>query len=313
VTQIKVGVDSSKAWLDAWIAPDHSLRCANTPEGIADLAGFVRAHAGGDALVVLESSGGCEKLAFVQLWADGISCAIINPRQARAFAEAMGYLEKTDRIDAQMLARFADARRLGPTPPPGEDQARLETITARLRQVTRDIIVQKQRRSATTDPLTLEQIGEALALFECQARRLATMIAQLIEQDPLWRAFDETIRSLKGLADRAVAYLVADLPELGTLSNKAIVKLVGLAPIANDSGRRNGKRRVRGGRASVRSILFLVADIARRYDTSLAHFREKLLAAGKPKMVVRIALARKLLVKLNAKMRDKRKQLASAN
>ena len=185
MTQIKVGVDSSKAWLDAWIAPDHSLRCANTPEGIADLAGFVRAHAGDDALVVLESSGGCEKLAFVQLWADGISCAIINPRQARAFAEAMGYLEKTDRIDAEVLARFADARRLGPTPPPSEGQARLETITARLRQVTRDIIVQKQRRSATTDPLALEQIGEALALFERQARQLATMIAELIEQDLL--------------------------------------------------------------------------------------------------------------------------------
>ncbi len=312
MTQIKVGVDSSKAWLDAWIAPDHSLRCANTPEGIVDLAGFVRSHAGDDALVVLESSGGCEKLAFVQLWADGISCAIINPRQARAFAEAMGYLEKTDRIDAEVLARFADARRLGLTPPPSEGQARLEAVTARLKQVTRDIVVQKQRRSATTDPLTLEQIGEALALFERQSRRLATMIAELIEQDPLWRAFDETIRSLKGLADRAVAYLVADLPELGTLSNKAIVKLVGLAPIANDSGRRNGKRRVRGGRASVRSILFLVADIARRYDPSLADFRNKLLAAGKPKMVVRIALARKLLVRLNAKMRDKRREMAAA-
>lgn len=312
MTQIKVGVDGSKAWLDAWIAPDHDFRCANTPEGIADLARFVRTHAGDDALVVLESSGGCEKLAFVQLWAEGISCAIINPRQARAFAQAMGYLEKTDRIDAQILARFAEAKQLGPTLPPSEGQVRLEALAARLRQVTRDIIVQKQRRSASTDPLTLEQIGEALALFERQAKQLATMITELIEQDPLWRAFDETIRSVKGLADRAVAYLVADLPELGTLSNKAIVKLVGLAPIANDSGKRTGKRRVRGGRASVRSILFLVADIARRFDASLADFRDKLLAAGKPKMVVRIALARKLLVRLNAKMRDKRRQLAAS-
>lgn len=312
MTQTKVGVDSSKAWLDAWVAPDHNLRCANTPEGIADLAGFVRRHAGDDALVVLEASGGCEKLAFVQLWAEGISCAIINPRQARAFAEAMGYLEKTDRLDAEVLARFAEAKRLAPTPPPSAGQARLETVAARLRQVTRDIVVQKQRRSATTDPLTLDQIGEALALFERQARRLAAMIADLIAQDPLWRAFDETIRSVKGLADRAVAYLVADLPELGTLSNKAIVKLVGLAPIANDSGKRTGKRRIRGGRASVRSVLFLVADIARRFDPSLTAFRDTLLAAGKPKMVVRIALARKLLVRLNAKMRDKRRQLATA-
>jgi transposase len=311
VTQINIGVDSSKAWLDAWVAPDHSLRCANTPEGIAELACFVRSHAGDDALVVLEASGGCERLAFIQLWSHGISCAIINPRQARAFAEAMGYLEKTDRIDAEVLARFAEAKRLTPTPPPSEGQARLEAIAARLRQVTRDIIVQKQRRSATIDQLALEQIGEAIALFERQARHLATMIADLIAQDPLWRAFDETIRSVKGLADRAVAYLAADLPELGTLSNKAIVKLVGLAPIANDSGNRTGKRRVRGGRASVRSVLFLVADIARRFDASLTRFRDKLLAAGKPKMVVRIALARKLLVRLNAKMRDKRRQLAA--
>jgi transposase len=313
VTQTKVGVDSSKAWLDAWIAPGHVLRCANTPEGIADLARFVRVHAGDDALVVLEASGGCEKLAFVQLWADKIACAIINPRQARAFAEAMGYLEKTDSIDAQVLARFADARQIGPTPPPSEAQERLETLAARLRQVTRDIIVQKQRRSATSDPLTLGQIGEALALFTRQAKELAAMIAQLIQQDPIWHAFDDTIRSVKGLADRTAAYLLADLPELGTLSNKAIVKLVGLAPIANDSGKRSGKRRTRGGRASVRSILFLVADIARRFDPTLAAFREKLLAAGKPKMVVRIALARKLLVRLNAKMREKRLQLLNTH
>jgi transposase len=312
VTQIKVGVDSSKAWLDAWTAPDHSLRCTNTPEGIAELARFVRTHAGDDALVVLEASGGCEMLAFAQLWADKIACAIINPRQARAFAESMGYLEKTDKIDAQVLARFADARKLRPTLPPGEDQAELTARAARLKQVTRDIIVQKQRRSATQDPLALEQIDEAIALFVRQSKKIARMIAELVEKDPIWQAFSDTIRSVKGLADKTVAYLLADLPELGTLSNKAIVKLVGLAPIANDSGKRSGKRRTRGGRASVRSVLFLVADIARRFDPTLEAFRDKLLKAGKPKMVVRIALARKLLVRLNAKMRDARLSPLSA-
>jgi len=313
VTQIKVGVDSSKAWLDAWIAPDHSLRCGNTPAGIAELARFVRTHAGDDALVVLEASGGCEMLAFAQLWADKIACAIINPRQARAFAEAMGYLEKTDKIDAQVLARFADARQLQPTPPPSEAQAELTALTARLRQVTRDIIVQKQRRSATHDPLALEQIQDILLLLDRQSKRLAAMIAQRVKEDPVWQAFSDTIRSVKGLADRTVAYLLADLPELGTYSNKAIVKLVGLAPIANDSGKRSGKRRTRGGRASIRSVLFLVANIARKFDPTLAAFCEKLLAAGKPKMVVRIALARKLLVRLNAKMRETRLRLALAN
>lgn len=309
VTQTKVGVDSSKAWLDAWIAPDHSARFANTLEGIGDLARFIRQHAGDDALVILESSGGCEKMAFIQLWAEQIACAIINPRQARAFAEAMGYLEKTDKIDAKVLALYAEARQCQPTPPPSENQANLNALTARLRQVTRDITTQKQRKSATTDPLALTQILEAIALFTRQAKDLAARIAALVRQDPVWQQFDATIRSTKGLGDRSVAYLLAELPELGTLSNKAIVKLVGLAPIANESGNRKGKRKIRGGRASVRSLLFLVADIARKYDPDLAAFRDKLITAGKARMVVRIALARKLLVRLNAKFRDLRRSM----
>lgn len=310
MTQTKVGVDSSKAWLDAWMPPALFQRFPNTVGGIADLAGFVRRHGGDDTLVVLEASGGCEKLAFTQLWAAGIACAIINPRQARAFADAMGYLEKTDKIDAEVLARFAEARQIEPTSPPSKAQVELEALTARLRQVTRDITVHKQRRSATNDPLTLEQIAEALALFARQAKILAAKIAELVQRDPTWQAFNDTIRSIKGLGDRSVAYLLADLPELGTRSNKAIVKLTGLAPLANDSGQRSGKRRTRGGRAAVRSLLFLVADIARKFDPDLQAFRDKLLAAGKSKMVVRIALARKLLVRLNAKIRDKRRDLA---
>ena len=130
---------------------------------------------------------------------------------------------------------------------------------------------------------------------------------------PLWAELDKTIRSVKGLADRTVAILLADLPEIGTLSNKAITKLVGLAPLANDSGKRTGQRSIRGGRAAVRSILFLVADIARKYDADLTSFRDRLIAQGKAKMVVRIALARKLLVRLNAKARDARLNLAHAD
>ena len=310
MTHNYVGVDTSKQWLDAWIAPRHAKRFANTPEGITDLAGFIRTHIAEQPLVILEASGGCEKLAFLQLWAEGIACSIINPRQARRFAEALGYLEKTDRIDARVLSEFGKALCTRPTLPPTENQAQIERLVARLRQVTRDGIVQKQRRSATDDPLALEQIREALALFRKQAADLAARIAELIAKDPFWQAFDETLRSFKGLADRSVAYLIAELPELGTLSGKAIAKLVGLAPIANDSGKRSGKRPVRGGRAPVRSLLFLVADIARRYDDDLQKFRDKLLAAGKPKMVVRIALARKLLVRINARIRDLRAKFA---
>jgi transposase len=156
------------------------------------------------------------------------------------------------------------------------------------------------------------QPEEAIAFFTRQAKALTGQIGALIETDPVWQALDKALRSVKGVADRTVATLLADLSEIGTVSNKAVVKLVGLAPIANDSGQRNGPRSIQGGRAAIRSILFLVADGARKYDPSLADFRDRLLAKGKPKMVVRVALARKLLVRLNAKARETRAKLAYA-
>ena len=151
-----------------------------------------------------------------------------------------------------------------------------------------------------------------IALLKRQARALAGEIGSLIDDDPLWSQLDAAFRITKGVADRTVARLFAELPEIGIYSNKAVVKLAGLAPLADDSGARAGKRHIRGGRAGIRSILFLVADIVRRFDQSLAAFHRKLTAAGKPKMVVRIALARKLLVRLNAKAREARERYALA-
>jgi transposase len=158
----------------------------------------------------------------------------------------------------------------------------------------------------------LASLDEVIALLKRQSRRLEGEIASMIDDDPLWAQLAKTWRSMKGVAGRTVARLMAELPEIGTYSNKAIAKLVGVAPIANDSGKRKGKRPVRGGRSGVRSILFLVAAIVARYDQSLGAFRERLRAKGKEKMVVRIALARKLLVRLNAKARDARAQYANA-
>lgn len=158
----------------------------------------------------------------------------------------------------------------------------------------------------------LASLDEVIALFKRQSRKLEGEIASMIDDDPLWAHLAATFRTVKGVAERTVARLMADMPEIGLISNKAIVKLAGLAPIADDSGGRSGKRHIQGGRASVRAILFLVAEIARRYDQGLADFRERLVAAGKAKMVVRIALARKLLVKLNAKARDARTAYANA-
>jgi transposase len=243
----------------------------------------------------------------------GLPCAVTNARQVRLFAESMSVLEKTDRIDAHIIARFARAKDLRPTPLPNAAQLRLKALVARLRQVTDDLGVQKQRRSSLLDnPEMLASINEVIALLKRQSRTLEGEIASMIDDDPLWAHLSDTFRSMKGVADRTVAWLVADLPEIGTYSNKSIAKLVGVAPIANDSGKRQGKRTVRGGRANVRSILYLVAAGVARYDKSLGDFRDRLVAAGKEKMVIRIALARKLLVRLNAKARDARAEYANA-
>jgi transposase len=310
--KIICGVDISKASLDACIEPG-SIRGSfgNDAAGIAALAAFCRQHRA--ELVAMEATGGYERRAFLLLWEQGLPCAVTNARQVRLYAESMSVLEKTDTIDARIIARFAQAKALQPTPLPSAAQLRLKALVARLRQVTDDLTVQKQRRSSLLDNSEmLASIDEVIALLKRQSRTLEGEIASMIDDDPLWAHLAETWRSVKGVAGRTVARLMADLPEIGTYSNKAIAKLVGVAPIANDSGKRRGKRPVRGGRSSVRSILFLVAEIASRYDKSLAEFRARLLAAGKEKMVIRIALARKLLVRLNAKARDARAQYANA-
>jgi transposase len=312
VKKIICGVDVSKARLDACIMPGSAF-CGfdNTAAGIAALAAFCRQHQ--VELVVMEATGGYERRAFLRLWELGQPCAVTNALHVRRYAESMGALEKTDRIDAAMIARFAQAKDLRPTPLPSQMQQRLKALVARLRQVTDDLTVQKQRRSSLLDNAEmLASINEVIALLKRQSRTLEGEIASMIDDDPMWAHLADTFRTMKGVADRTVAWLMADLPEIGTYSNKAIAKLVGVAPIANDSGKRKGKRPIRGGRAGVRSILFLVAAIAARYDKSLGEFRARLVAAGKEKMVIRIALARKLLVRLNAKARDARASYANA-
>ncbi len=310
--KIICGVDVSKARLDACIEPGGLFASFNNDAaGIAELVAFCRQHQAG--LAVMEATGGYERQAFLLLWEAGMPCALTNPRSVRRYAEAMGILEKTDRLDAGVIARFAHAKNLQPTPAPTPTQQRLKALVARLRQVTDDLTVQKQRRESLADNAEmLASIGEVITLLKRQSRTLEGEIASMIDDDPLWAQLAEAWRPVKGVAGRTVARLMADVPEIGTYSNKAIAKLVGLAPLADDSGKRHGKRSVRGGRAAVRSILFLVAAMAAKYDKTLAAFRDRLLAAGKPKMVVRIALAHKLLVRLNAKARDARAQYANA-
>jgi transposase len=305
------GVDISSKWLDARLGRDGLYeRFANDGEGIEALAGFCRTH--GVELVAVEATGGHERSAFSGLWARGIPVAILNPRAVRRFAEGMGLLEKTDRIDSGVIAWFAATKHAEPTEPAGETQEQLEALVTRLRQLTELKTMQSNQRRLVSDPTVLKSFEEMLALVIRQIRALEAEIANLIDGDPLWRKLDETFRSIKGVADRTVARLMAEMPEIGTLSGKAISKLAGLAPLARDSGKTKGNRSIRGGRAGVRSILFLVAEVVRRYDADFEAFHKRLSTAGKPKKVIRVALAHKLLVRLNAKARDVRIELGYA-
>jgi transposase len=311
VTKIICGVDVSSATLDAVLRPGGKAgRFARTPEGIEELAAFCQAE--GVELVAMEATGGYEKLPFALLWARGMPAAILNPRAVRRFAEGMGFLEKTDRIDARMIAWFAQTKEIVAQRPAGAAQEHLDALVTRLRQLTELQTAQRNQRRLIADPTVLSSFEEMLALIARQTRLLETAITELIGDDPLWRELDKAFREIKGVAGRTVARVMSEMPEIGILTNKAVSKLGGLAPLANDSGKRNGNRPTRGGRRDLRSILFVVADVVRRHDPDFAAFHKRLSDAGKPKKVIRIALAHKLLVRLNAKARDVRNALAVA-
>lgn len=224
----------------------------------------------------------------------------------------MGFLEKTDRIDAGLIARFAAAKGVEPQPPPPQAQDRLAALVTRLGQLTALKVAQENQRRLVEDETVDASIGEILSLVNGQVRRFETQIAELLQADPLWRELDRVFRQTKGVADRTVARLMAQMPEIGTLSGKEVAKLAGLAPLAKESGKQKARRSIRGGRPGVRALLYLIAGLVARYEPDYAAFRQKLLNAGKPRKVVRIALARKLLVRLNAKAREVRNNLPTS-
>lgn len=311
MTQTICGVDVAAKTLDVRIAPGGPARAfANTPKGCAALAAFCRQNR--VDLVALEATGGYEQQPFRLLWAAGVPCAILNARQVRRFAEAMGILEKTDRIDAGVIARFAEVRQVKPRPPATPAQEQLSALVTRLHQLVEARTVQTNQGRLVTEPRVRVSIDAMVALINGQIAEIEAAIAALLKTSPLWTALDTTFRTIKGVADRTVARLMAEMPEIGTLSGKAIAKLAGLAPIARDSGESSGRRPVRGGRSGVRAILFVVAGCVRRFDPDFIAFDQRLRQAGKPPKVIRVALAHKLLVRLNAKARDVRAQMLHA-
>jgi transposase len=298
-----LGVDISKHWLDTGRSgtQDHK-RLPYTIEGMADLAAHCRADK--IDLVVMEASGNYERQAFLTLSGLGVPCAVVNPRSVRNFAKAMGRFEKTDRIDAQMIAQYALAKQIVAMPPPAENQQKLAALSARMHQITADSSANKKRLSSAIDPAVKDSIKEVITLLQKQHIAVTAQMQALIDQDQTYALINTTLRTVKGVADRTVHTLIAEMPELGHISNRAAAKLTGLAPLPDQSGKRDGRRHIHGGRAPIRGILFLVANIVAKFDPNLASMKQRLLDKGTSKMATRIAIARKLIVWLNAKVRD---------
>ena len=299
-----VGIDVSKERLDVCSLPDGgTFSVANDRAGIDELLARLLEGVRPE-LVVLEATGKYERPAAVAVAAAGIAVAVVNPRQARDFAKAAGRLAKTDRIDAQVLARFAGA--VGPRPSvlPDEEARVLQDILLRRRQLLEMMVAEKNRLQMASEAVA-RRIAAHVRWLEKELSRVDRELDEAVRESETWRANEELLRSVPGVGPVLARTLLAELPELGTLPRRRLCALVGVAPFNRDSGTFRGKRQVWGGRAPVRAALYMGALVATRHNPVIREFYERLLAAGKPKKVALVACMRKLLSILNAVMRDR--------
>ena len=297
-----VGVDIAKADFVVACRPDGaSWTATNDPAGIAATVDRVRALA--PTLIVVEATGGYETPLVAAVAAAGLPVVVANPRQIRDFAKATGQLAKTDRLDAHLLALFAE--RVHPTPRPLPDAAlqQLEALMTRRRQLLDMVTAEGNRLERAGTPIR-RSITEHIRWLERRVAAVDRDLDDTIQKSPVWRAKENLLRTVPGIGPVVSRTLLADLPELGRLNRKQIAALVGVAPLARDSGTLRGKRTVWGGRAPVRAVLYMGALVATRRNPVLRAFYRRLVAAGKPKKVALIACMRKLLTILNAMMRS---------
>jgi transposase len=300
-TAIFVGIDIAKADFvvacrpdgTAWTAPNDILGIITTVDRVRTLA---------PTLIVLEATGGYETPLVAALAAAGLPVVVANPRQVRDFAKATGQLAKTDRLDAHLLALFAE--RVHPTPRPLPDAAlqQLEALMTRRRQLVDMVTAERNRLEHASRPIR-RNITEHVRWLERRVAAVDRDLDDTIQKSPVWRAQEDLLRTVPGIGPVVSRTLLADLPELGRLNRKQIAALVGVAPLARDSGTLRGKRVVWGGRAPVRAVLYMGALVAARRNVVIRAFYLRLIAAGKPKKVALTACMRKLLTILNAMMR----------
>lgn len=298
-----VGIDVSKERLDAAVGSSGGVRgFTNDPEGHRLLVEHLRAAA--PARVVLEATGGYERAAVAALAAAGLPVIVINPRRGREFARAAGVLAKTDRLDAGVLALYAERLRPPPRPLPTPQQRALEDLVARRAQLVGMLTMEKNRLQQASAKRIRQSIEAIMKAIRRQIEDAEEEIAREIEGSPVWKDAAERMDSVPGVGFKTVCVLLAALPEIGSLSRQRIGALAGLAPVNRDSGAMRGKRSIAGGRADVRTALYMAALSAVRHNPVLRRFYARLVEAGKPKKVALTAAAHKLLTILNAIMRD---------
>ena len=296
-----VGVDVAKAELVTALRPgEEAWTVPNDEAGVQEL--LRRLGPQRPTLVVLEATGGYERGVVAALASAGVPLVVANPRQVRDFARSTGQLAKTDRIDARILALFAERVRPEPRPLPDEATRTLDALLTRRRQILEMLTAERNRLEHAVAAVRRDLL-QHIRWLERRLRDVDHDLDRTIQSSPVWRAKDDLLRSIPGVGPVTSRTLIGDLPELGMLNRKQIAALVGVAPLARDSGTLKGKRLVWGGRAPVRAALYMAALVASRCNPAIKAFYQRLVAAGKPKKVALTACMRKLLTILNAMMK----------
>jgi len=300
-----VGIDVSKDRLDVHVRPSgEAFAVARDGDGLAWLVDRLRGLS--PERVAVEATGGFETVVAAALAGGGLPVVVVNPAQVRHFARALGQRAKTDPIDAAMIARFVEATRPALRPLADEATRLLADLVARRRQIIAMIVAEKNRERRAPAGRIRKSIVRLIAALEKELASLDADIDAGVRGSAVWRAKEDLLASVPGVGPTIARTLLAELPELGTLDGKRIASLAGLAPFTRQSGQWKGKSMIAGGRKTVRSALFLAALVAGRHNPVLRAFRSRLIAAGKPKMVALIAVARKLLIILNAIVREQK-------
>lgn len=298
---VYVGVDVGKDYVDVAVGTAPVRRFSNDEEGLGELIAELQSNR--PRLVVMEASGGYHRRLLAALTVEKFAAVAVNPRQVRDFAKAMGRLEKTDAVDARVLQLFAERIQPAVRAQPDEETRLLEELLGRRRQLVQMLVAEKNRLQQALGAAVRKDLEQHIAWLQKRLREVERDLNKQIGRSPSWHAKIELLEELDGVGRVTALTLLCTVPEIGTLNRRQIAKLVGLAPLCNDSGKHAGQRRIWGGRTDARATLYMATLVATRHNSAIRDFYQRLLAAGKLKKVALVACMRKLLTIANAIVR----------